>query len=164
MESKTVLSFNKHMISRNPRFMVLADDHYREWQLRIRNDKTTDRGYYMCQISSDPMVSDQGYLEVTESPIILNEGTSRDLTIDEFQKATLSCKVSGHPMPTIEWIREDKNEIVNGRKRIRKLVYLKLIVTISHFGHLLVTFWSPFGHLLVTIWSPFGHLLGHFSV
>ena len=37
---------------------------FREWSLHISNVQEHDRGYYMCQVNTDPMISTTGYLEV----------------------------------------------------------------------------------------------------
>ena len=52
------------VITRNPRISVVE----REgdlWQLTIKDLKPSDQGWYMCQINTDPMVSERGFLEVT---------------------------------------------------------------------------------------------------
>ena len=36
-----------------------------QWTLHIRDVKQSDQGGYMCQINTDPMLSQIGYLEVT---------------------------------------------------------------------------------------------------
>jgi hypothetical protein len=37
----------------------------KHWRLTIKDVRTTDQGWYMCQISTDPMLSQMGNLEVT---------------------------------------------------------------------------------------------------
>lgn len=34
------------------------------WYLKIKDVKESDRGFYMCQINTDPMKSQVGYLDV----------------------------------------------------------------------------------------------------
>jgi hypothetical protein len=36
----------------------------RAWVLRIKDVKESDKGWYMCQINTDPMKSQVGYLDV----------------------------------------------------------------------------------------------------
>ncbi|CAD6999237.1 unnamed protein product [Ceratitis capitata] len=36
----------------------------RAWILKIRDVKESDKGWYMCQINTDPMKSQVGYLDV----------------------------------------------------------------------------------------------------
>lgn len=55
---------NERVITRNPRISVV----HREgnlWQLTLKNVKSTDKGWYMCQINTDPMIEQRGYLQVT---------------------------------------------------------------------------------------------------
>jgi hypothetical protein len=51
------------VITKNHRIGVTHSDH-RTWYLHIREVRETDRGWYMCQINTDPMKSQVGYLEV----------------------------------------------------------------------------------------------------
>ena len=39
-------------------------------RLHINNIQESDRGWYMCQINTDPMVSERGFLEVVGKIII----------------------------------------------------------------------------------------------
>lgn len=43
----------------------------RIWQLRIRNVRKEDRGWYMCQLNTDPMKSQTGYLNVVGKNYLL---------------------------------------------------------------------------------------------
>ena len=65
----------------------------------------------MCQINTDPMMSQLAYLEVVEPPTILTRGTSRDHTVAEGQDVIMSCKAEGHPTPSVQWRREDGAKI-----------------------------------------------------
>ena len=40
-------------------------------RLHINNIQESDRGWYMCQINTDPMVSERGFLEVVGKIIYL---------------------------------------------------------------------------------------------
>ncbi|KOC63980.1 Lachesin [Habropoda laboriosa] len=74
-----------------------------------------DRGWYMCQVNTDPMISQQGYLQVVVPPSILTKETSTDMVVREGSNVTLTCKASGYPEPYIMWRREDgKNINYNG--------------------------------------------------
>lgn len=92
--------------------------------LYIRNDS----GHYMCQINTEPMVSQIGMLEVVEAPDILYNETSNDTISMEGSSVNLKCEARwdkachnnnddcrycrGYPEPTITWQREDKQSIV----------------------------------------------------
>ncbi|XP_047492284.1 uncharacterized protein LOC125041402 [Penaeus chinensis] len=64
-DSQTLLSIAKTMITRNYRARVSNSDNS-TWFLHINNVRLADRGYYMCQINTVPMVFRQGYLEVVD--------------------------------------------------------------------------------------------------
>ena len=63
MDTQTILTIATHVITKNHRIGVTHSDH-RTWYLQIRDVKESDRGWYMCQINTDPMKSQVGYLEV----------------------------------------------------------------------------------------------------
>lgn len=63
VDTQTILSIHHNVITQNPRISLEYNDH-RTWSLHIKNVQETDRGWYMCQINTDPMRSQQGYLEV----------------------------------------------------------------------------------------------------
>lgn len=44
--------------------MSITHAEKRAWVLRIRDVKESDKGWYMCQINTDPMKSQVGYLDV----------------------------------------------------------------------------------------------------
>ena len=39
------------------------------WRLHINNIQESDRGWYMCQVNTDPMRSERGFLEVVGNVI-----------------------------------------------------------------------------------------------
>lgn len=44
--------------------MAITFTEKKTWQLRIKDIRETDKGWYMCQINTDPMKSQIGYLDV----------------------------------------------------------------------------------------------------
>jgi hypothetical protein len=64
VDTQTILTMDELLISRNHRYSVLRSQNGREWTLTVKAVKHTDEGFYMCQINSDPMMSQMGYLEV----------------------------------------------------------------------------------------------------
>lgn len=105
VDTQTILTIQNQIITKNHRIGVSSTEK-RIWQLRIREVKETDRGWYMCQINSDPMKSQVGFLEVVVPPDILDEFTSQDLLVNEGHNVTLKCSAVGQPEPTITWRRE----------------------------------------------------------
>ncbi|KYQ52466.1 hypothetical protein ALC60_08326, partial [Trachymyrmex zeteki] len=65
VDTQTILTIATHVITKNHRIAVSHSDH-RTWFLHIREVRESDRGWYMCQINTDPMKSQIGYLEVVE--------------------------------------------------------------------------------------------------
>ncbi|XP_011698601.1 PREDICTED: protein CEPU-1 isoform X2 [Wasmannia auropunctata] len=68
----------------------------------------------MCQINTDPMKSQIGYLEVVVPPDILDYDTSTDMVVMEGRNVTLRCAATGSPAPNITWRREDGQQIQLG--------------------------------------------------
>lgn len=63
MDRQMILTIHKHVISRIPRFGVSYDGQ-KTWFLNIANVQPVDRGFYMCQVNTNPMMSQIGYLEI----------------------------------------------------------------------------------------------------
>ncbi|XP_036322565.1 lachesin isoform X2 [Rhagoletis pomonella] len=105
VDTQTILSIQNHVITKNHRIGVSHTEH-RIWQLRIRDVREADRGWYMCQINTDPMKSQVGYLDVVVPPDIIDYQTSNDMVVQEGQNVTLTCTATGLPMPTVTWRRE----------------------------------------------------------
>lgn len=105
VDTQTILTIHTHVISRSRRVGVTHSDH-RIWFLHIRELRETDRGWYMCQINTDPMKSQLGYLDIVVPPDILDRGTSTDQTVREGASISLTCAAIGSPQPQITWRRE----------------------------------------------------------
>lgn len=66
VDTQTILTIANHVITKNHRIGVTHSEH-KTWLLHIRDVRENDRGNYMCQINTDPMKSQIGYLEVVGS-------------------------------------------------------------------------------------------------
>ncbi|CAL7951303.1 unnamed protein product [Xylocopa violacea] len=119
VDTQTILTIASHVITKNHRIAVSHSDH-RTWFLHIREVKESDRGWYMCQINTDPMKSQIGYLEVVVPPNILDYPTSTDMVVPEGSNVSLHCAATGSPKPSITWRREDGQFILlgNGMKNM----------------------------------------------
>ncbi|XP_024946078.1 neurotrimin isoform X2 [Cephus cinctus] len=106
VDTQTILTIANHVITKNHRIGVTHSDHH-TWFLHIREVRESDRGWYMCQINTDPMKSQIGYLEVVVPPDILDYQTSTDMVVREGSNVTLRCTATGSPPPSITWRRED---------------------------------------------------------
>ncbi|XP_050428985.1 lachesin-like isoform X2 [Adelges cooleyi] len=110
VDTQTILSIHHNVITQNLRVTLSYNDH-RSWYLHIRDVHEEDRGWYMCQVNTDPMRSRQGYLQVVVPPSIVDKETSTDMVVREASNATLICKASGYPEPYVMWRREDGDDI-----------------------------------------------------
>ncbi|XP_033341111.2 neurotrimin [Megalopta genalis] len=113
VDTQTILTIANHVITKNHRILVTHTEH-KTWHLHIRDVKKSDRGAYMCQLNTDPMKSQTGYLEVVVPPNILDYSTSTDMITNEGNNVTLRCAADGTPTPNITWRREDGETILRG--------------------------------------------------
>ncbi|XP_029171161.1 lachesin isoform X2 [Nylanderia fulva] len=114
VDTQTILSIHQNVITQNPRISLTYNDH-RSWYLHIKDVQEVDRGWYMCQLNTDPMKSRQGYIQVVVPPSIITKDTSTDMVVREASNVTLTCKATGYPEPYVMWRREDgKNINYNG--------------------------------------------------
>ncbi|KAG8192564.1 hypothetical protein JTE90_015199 [Oedothorax gibbosus] len=124
VESQTILTIHKNVISRNYRISLNHKDH-RHYNLHIVNVQEVDRGSYMCQINTVPMKKQIGYLDVVVPPQFNQSDRSSEVLAREGNNVSLSCAVTGHPHPSVTWQREDGQSFLAGQvhNRIKKLTY-----------------------------------------
>nr|XP_033205060.1 neurotrimin-like [Bombus vancouverensis nearcticus] len=113
VDTQTILTIANHVITKNHRIGVTHTER-KTWHLHIRDVSESDRGAYMCQINTDPMKSQTGYLDVVVPPDILDYMTSTDMIVREGSNVTLRCAAKGSPTPNITWRREDGETILLG--------------------------------------------------
>ncbi|XP_045535429.1 lachesin [Papilio machaon] len=109
VDTQTILSIHHNIITQNPRISLSYNDH-RSWYLHIKNVQEVDRGWYMCQVNTDPMRSRKGYLQVVVPPMIIDNMTSTDMVVREGINVTMYCRATGYPEPYVMWRREDGQE------------------------------------------------------
>ena len=68
VDTQTILTIHNNVITRNPR-ISLSRPGENKWYLHMNSVQENDRGWYMCQINTDPMVHRSGYLEVVGKKI-----------------------------------------------------------------------------------------------
>ncbi|XP_068910114.1 neurotrimin-like isoform X2 [Tenebrio molitor] len=105
VDTQTILTIHSHVITKNHRIGVTHSEH-KTWYLHIKEVRESDRGWYMCQINTDPMKSQVGYLDVVVPPDILDYPTSTDMVVREGSNVNLRCVAKGSPEPSITWRRE----------------------------------------------------------
>ncbi len=64
-----ILTIHHQVITRISRFSVNHDKHH-TWSLHINNIQKEDKGYYMCQINTDPMLKQIGYVNVVGTSMV----------------------------------------------------------------------------------------------
>ncbi|XP_015184404.1 PREDICTED: lachesin-like isoform X3 [Polistes dominula] len=116
-----LLTVHKHMVVKIPRFTV-SHENQNTWLLHISGVQQDDRGYYMCQVNTNPMISQVGFLQVVVPPNILDSlSTESTVAVRENQNITLTCKADGYPTPKLSWKREDGQGIsINRHKKVNK--------------------------------------------
>nr|CAI5820064.1 unnamed protein product [Callosobruchus analis] len=106
-----ILTIHRHVISKVPRYSV-TNDNDKTWVLHVNGVQQEDKGYYMCQVNTNPMISQVGYLKVVVPPHIIDtESTQFTVAVRENQNISLTCKADGYPIPKIIWRREDGQAI-----------------------------------------------------
>ncbi|GBP86398.1 Lachesin [Eumeta japonica] len=110
-DTKAIQAIHELVITHNPRVSVSHSDHS-TWYLHVKSVQEEDRGQYMCQINTDPMKSQMGFLEVVIPPDFIPEETSGDTMVPEGGTARVSCRALGTPPPRVMWKREDGQDIV----------------------------------------------------
>jgi len=117
IDRQMILTIGRHVITRIPRFNIIHDSHH-TWTLHIKDVQAEDKGYYMCQVNTDPMISQTGHLDVVVPPTIIDEESSPStVSIREKHNASLICKATGVPSPNITWRREDSKPIYRDIQR-----------------------------------------------
>lgn len=60
-DSKAILAIHTHMVAHDPRLSVTHNGHD-TWRLHVTHVRRADSGAYMCQINTDPMRNQVGYI------------------------------------------------------------------------------------------------------
>ncbi|XP_023333898.1 neurotrimin isoform X2 [Eurytemora carolleeae] len=111
IDRQMILTIGRNVITRIPRFTIVHDNHH-TWSLHIKDVQAEDRGYYMCQVNTDPMISVTGHLDVVVPPSIVDEESSpSEVSVREKHNTSLICRANGVPQPHITWRREDGKSI-----------------------------------------------------
>lgn len=121
-DSRAILAIHTHLIAHNPRLSVTHNGH-NTWKLHVSNVQKNDSGAYMCQINTEPMRSQNGYVEVVIPPDIIDDKSAEGMVTHEGGEIKLKCVATGSPEPTVTWKREDGRNIIlreDGQKQSLK--------------------------------------------
>ncbi|XP_045127857.1 lachesin-like isoform X2 [Portunus trituberculatus] len=116
LKRQMIVAVHTRLIARISRYSVTHDSH-KTWTLHITGVTEEDSGYYMCQINTDPAISQVGLLQVVVPPTIVDEASSSsEIQVREKANVTLRCAARGVPEPRIMWKREDGAMIVTNTR------------------------------------------------
>ncbi|XP_017064312.1 lachesin isoform X2 [Drosophila eugracilis] len=116
VDTQTILTIQNHVITKNQRIGIANSEH-KTWTMRIKDIKESDKGWYMCQINTDPMKSQMGYLDVVVMSV---EGT--DLVIPNIRRHHMGaylCIASNGVPPSVS-------------KRITLVVHFPPMITVQN--------------------------------
>lgn len=100
IDRQMILTIHRHVISRIPRYSV-SYDNANTWLLHVSQAQQDDRGYYMCQVNTNPMISQVGYLQVVVPPNIRDiDSTPSSVAVRENQNINMTCRADGESKET----------------------------------------------------------------
>ncbi|RXG61440.1 Lachesin [Armadillidium vulgare] len=117
VDTQTILTIHNTVITRNPR-VGLSREGQNVYNLHLKDVQEEDRGWYMCQINTDPMIKELGFLQVVVPPDFEDSSWSGDLVVRENTNVTLECKARGYPPPTVSWRKEDPKDPTRHRESV----------------------------------------------
>ncbi|KAL4713261.1 hypothetical protein ACJJTC_018609 [Scirpophaga incertulas] len=119
VDTQTILTIAGHVITKNHRISVNHGDG--AWTLGLKDVGSSDGGRYMCQVNTEPMMSQTHQLQVVVPPDIDDEASSGEVLVKEGENAALRCVASGTPPPAIAWRREDSRHFkINNQTLVSK--------------------------------------------
>ncbi|XP_063610061.1 lachesin-like [Penaeus indicus] len=114
-ESQTILSIGRHLYTRIPRLSLHADHH--SAALTVSPVLSTDRGWYMCQLNTNPMTYTRSYLQVLVPPT-LEDWSGSYVEVREGVSVRLTCNARAFPPALTTWRRSDAEPIFRTPKTV----------------------------------------------
>lgn len=106
-----VVTASNLIITRDLRFKLLKG-----YTLQIKNVRPQDAGDYSCQVGDHDNRDLVHTVEILVPPSVRSVPETGHVTVRKGGTATLECKASGNPVPSISWSRK---VCVRGRRRRR---------------------------------------------
>lgn len=101
-----VLATGPNVVSADPR--VSVEKHSGINILNIRDIGEQDAGEYVCQISiPNDILSVQHSLNVLVPPTVVATPPEGHIRVKEGEEVNLQCEVSGNPLPSVVWSKQD---------------------------------------------------------
>ena len=125
VDTQYILVIQNSIITRNERVSLSHREH-KEWNLHIFKVQEADPGWYICQVNTDPMRIQRGYLEVHVPPSIIDSRSMNNLVVKEKEKVNLTCDARGYPEPQILWRRRMGSLFLQSghpMEKVRVLIY-----------------------------------------
>ncbi|XP_045905935.1 hemicentin-1 [Micropterus dolomieu] len=87
--------------------------------LRLMHAAVEDAGRYTCIVSNSAGEEKKNFdLDVLVPPSIVDEGTVLDTKVKEKHNITLTCEVSGNPVPEIKWLKDGQLLVPDRRHQV----------------------------------------------
>ncbi|KAK3098640.1 hypothetical protein FSP39_021482 [Pinctada imbricata] len=74
-----------------------------DWNIHIRSVKPSDGGVYKCAVNTTPRQTREITLKVDVPPRVIQSLSTKELSVEEGQSATLTCNATGVPKPKFLW-------------------------------------------------------------
>ncbi|XP_039591708.1 hemicentin-1 isoform X2 [Polypterus senegalus] len=87
--------------------------------LRLMHATIEDAGRYTCIASNSAGENKKNFdLDILIPPSIIEDETQQDVKVKEKHSITLTCEVSGHPVPKINWMKDDQPLVEDDRHKV----------------------------------------------
>ena len=95
--------------------------------LRIENIKKVDEGNYTCIAKTEAgIIKATSSITVYIKPLI--EAIRNNSVLEGVQEATLSCKATGDPLPSIQWIKAGSKYVAKLERNLKNLICRKSLL------------------------------------
>ncbi|XP_053636822.1 lachesin-like [Cherax quadricarinatus] len=114
-ETQSILSIGRQLYTNTPRLSLHADHH--SAGLTLSPVLSVDRGWYMCQLNTEPMTFSRSYLQVLVPPT-LEEWSGSYVEVREGAAVRLTCRARAFPPALTTWKRADAGPIFRSPRTV----------------------------------------------